>query len=151
MEKISERKERRHSAHFKQTAVERMAAGVISVGALAADLKVRRGLLYRWRDQWKRLGEAAFTRKVGRPLGSVSAGPGRPPAAEGAEAAPLILVSVERRRIAELERQLGRKQLEVDFFQQAFAHVRGKAASNTTNGATESTPPCSPISRAKED
>ena len=151
MEKKSERKERRYSAHFKKTAVERMAAGVISVGALAAELKVRRGLLYRWRDAWKRLGESAFDRKVGRPLGSVSAGPGRPAPEPPGEPPPLILVSAERRRIAELERQLGRKQLEVDFFRQAFAHVRGKAASNTTIGATESTTPCSLISRAKED
>ena len=145
-----ERKERRHSAHFKKTAVERMTAGVISVKSLSDELKVRRGLLYRWRDQWKRLGEAAFARKVGRPTGVLTPGPGRPVTAVDGEQ-PLVLVSAERRRIAELERQLGRKQLEVDFFQQAFAHVRGKAASNLMNGATESTTPCSPISRAKED
>lgn len=150
MDKEQARKERCHSAQFKKTAVERMGAGVISLSALAAELKVRRGLLYRWRDQWKRWGEAAFHRKVGRPPGVVTPGPGRPVTAVGGEQ-PLVLISAERRRIAELERQLGRKQLEVDFFRQAFAQVKGKTASNLTNGATESTTPCSPISRAKGD
>lgn len=96
------------------------------------------------------MGEAAFHRKVGRPPGVVTPGPGRPVTAVGGEQ-PLVLISAERRRIAELERQLGRKQLEVDFFRQAFAQVKGKTASNLTNGATESTTPCSPISRAKGD
>lgn len=65
MDKEQARKERRHSAQFKKTAVERMGAGVISLSALAAELKVRRGLLYRWRDQWKRWEKRRFTGRWG--------------------------------------------------------------------------------------
>ena len=109
MDKEQARKERRNSAQFKKTAVERMGAGVISLSALAAELKVRRGLLYRWRDQWKRWGEAAFHRKVGRPPGVVTPGPGRPVTAVGGEQ-PLVRISAERRRIAELEQNAAKQQ-----------------------------------------
>ena len=149
MDKATGGKEKRYSPQFKQKALDRMALGLISNVELAAELGVRTKLLYRWRDLRKRYGEGAFHRKLGRPRGSTGAGPGRPAVAPGD--VPLVLVSAERKRIAELERQLGRKQLEVDFFRQAFVHVRGMNASRIKHGATESTTPSSPISRAKED
>ena len=40
-------------------------------------------------------------------------------------------------RIAELERLLGRKQLEVDFLRRAFEQVRGAASSRTSDGGKE--------------
>jgi hypothetical protein len=41
-------------------------------------------------------------------------------------------------RIAELERLLGRKQLEVDFLKRTFEQVRGAASNRTSDGGKES-------------
>jgi hypothetical protein len=46
--------------------------------------------------------------------------------------------SAAEERIAELERLLGRKLLEVDFFKRAFEQVRGAASSRTSDGGKES-------------
>ncbi len=131
---------RRYSAEFKKAAVERM-VGHSSVRALAEELGIRRKFLYQWRDQLREGGEAALARGPGRPKGSTTQ----------ASKAPVAGVSPDKARIAELERLLGRKQLEVDFFKQAFEHVRGIPASNTTSGAKQSTAPFTPHSRTKED
>lgn len=100
-----------------------MALGLISNVELAAEWGIRPKLLYRWRDLRKRHGEGAFQRKLGRPRGSTGAGPGRPTVVPSD--GPLVLVSAERKRIAELERQLGRKQLEVDFFSTGLRACQG--------------------------
>ncbi len=138
-----------YNAEFKKAAVARMATGEMIVTALAAELKVTAKRLYKWRMAYRVWGETAFDRKKGRPLGPTA----KPPGAPAGAAPPLTstIMNADRRRIAELERQLGRKQLEVEFFRQAFAQVRGRTASNKTNGATEFTTPCSPDSRPKED
>jgi transposase len=96
------KKARKYSADFKQDAVRRM-AGAASIVGLAAQLGVRRKLLYEWRDAFQAEGRAGFERRVGRPPGSKSKTPSPPPA------------SATELRITELERLLGRKLLEVDF------------------------------------
>ena len=53
-------------------------------------------------------------------------------------------------RIAELERLLGRKQLEVDFLKRAFEQVRGAASSRTSDGGKESIAASKSCSRSKE-
>lgn len=131
---------RRYSAEFKKAAVDRMAT-YGNVKALADELGIRRKFLYQWRDQLRRLGVAALARGPGRPKGPTKKA-GKPPAA---------VINPDQARIAELERLLGRKQLEVDFFMQAFEHVRGATASNTTSGAKRSTAPFMPSSRSKAD
>ena len=101
------KKARKYSVEFKREAVRRMAEATTIVG-LAEKLGVRRKLLYQWRDQLKAAGIAGLERRKGRPPGSKSQNVSPP----GPSAAEL--------RIAELERLLGRKQLEVDFFKRAF-------------------------------
>ena len=131
------KKARKFSTEFKLEAVRRMAEATTIVG-LAEELGVRRKLLYAWRDQLQAEGRAGLERRVGRPPGSrqqkVS-----PPAPSAAEL-----------RIAELERLLGRKQLEVDFLKRAFEHVRGAASSPTSDGEKESIARSKPRSRSKE-
>ena len=131
------KKARKFSTEFKLEAVRRMAEARTIVG-LAEELGVRRKLLYEWRDQLQTEGRAGLERRVGRPAGSrlqrVS-----PPGP-----------SVAELRIAELERLLGRKQLEVDFLKRAFEHVRGAASSHTSDGEKESIARSKPRSRSKE-
>jgi transposase len=122
----------KYSAEFKKTALERM-AGCGNVTALAAELGVRRKFLYLWREQLAASGEPGLARAPGRPLGSA-----KPSRAGEVEAGSAERAS-DKARIAELERLLGRKQLEVEFFKQVFEHVKELPASNSTDGATAST------------
>jgi transposase len=131
------KKARKYSAEFKQDAVRRM-AGAASIVGLARQLGVRRKLLYQWRDRFQAEGKAGFERRVGRPPGGESKTPSPPPA------------SAAEVRIAELERLLGRKQLEVDFLKRAFEQVRGAASSRTSDGGKESIAQSKRGSRSKE-
>ena len=95
------------SAELKRTAVSRVAAGE-DVSAVAADLKVDRGLIYEWRERVRQGGLEAL-RGPGRPRNEALGGPPLRSAIlnEGAAA---------RRRIAELERKIGEQQGDLDFF-----------------------------------
>ena len=83
-------------------------------------------------------GRAGLERRRGRPPGSKSQTVS-PPAPSAAEL-----------RIAELERLLGRKQLEVDFLKRAFEQVRGAASIRTSDGGKESIARSKSRSRSKE-
>ena len=104
-----------YSTDFKQEAVRRMAEADTIVD-LAKELGIPRKLLYQWRDRLQAGGRAGLKRRRGRPPGS-SSQTVSPPAPSAADL-----------RIAELERLLGRKQLEVDFLERAFEQVRGAAS-----------------------
>jgi transposase len=130
-------KQRSYSAEFKQEAVRRMAQAKTITG-LAEELGIRRKFLYQWRHQLEAEGMAGLERRRGRPPGSKSQNVSPP----GPSAAEL--------RIAELERLLGRKQLEVDFFKRAFEQVRGAASSRTSDGGKESIVASKLRSRSKE-
>ena|ERR1700722_9626029 len=110
-----------YSVDFKQEAVRRMAQAKTIVG-LAQELGIRRKLLY----QFQAGDRVGLERRRGRPPGSRSqtVSPAAPSAAD--------------LRIAELERLLGRKQLEVDFLERAFEQVRGAASNRTSDGGKES-------------
>jgi transposase len=114
------KKARKYSKEFKLEAVRRMAEATSIVG-LGEQLSVRRKLLYEWRDRLQAEGSAGLVRRVGRPPGSRPQKISRP------------VSSAAELRIAELERLLGRKQLEVDFLRRAFEHVRGAASSHTSD------------------
>jgi transposase len=131
------KKSRKYSVDFKQEAVRRMAQATTIVG-LANELGVRRKLLYQWRDQLQAEGRAGLERRRGRPPGSKSETVS-PPVASAAEL-----------RIAELERLLGHKQLEVDFLKRAFEQVRGAASIPTSDGGKESIAVSKTRSRSKE-
>jgi transposase-like protein len=131
------KKPKSYSADFKQDAVRRMAQAKTITG-LAKELGIRRKFLYQWRHQLEAEGRAGLERRRGRPPGSKSqvVSPPGPSAAE--------------LRIAELERLLGRKQLEVDFLKRAFEQVRGVTSNRTSDGGKESIAASRSRSRSKD-
>ena len=126
-----------YSIDFKQEAVRRMAEAKTIVG-LAKELGIRRARLYQWRDKFKAGGRAGLKRRRGRPPGS-SSQIASPPAPSAADL-----------RIAQLERLLGRKQLEVDFLERAFEQVRGAASNRISDGGKESIARSKSRSRSRE-
>jgi transposase len=128
----------RYSAEFKQDAVSRMGQRGKTVPALAEELGVGRKFLYLWRERLQAGGKAALERGRGRPPGSKSKSVSQP------------AVGVAELRIAELERLLGRKQVELDFFKRTFEHVRGAAANRTSDGGKGSMAASKPRSHSKE-
>ena len=129
----------RYSTEFKQDAVSRMGQGGKTVTALAEELGVRRKFLYLWRERLQAGGKSALERGPGRPPGSKSKSVSTPPQPSAAEL-----------RIAELERLLGRKQVELDFFKRTFEQVRGAAANRTSDGGKGSIAASKPHSRSKD-
>ena len=104
------------------------------VTALAAELGVERGLLYKWRRKYLAHGPDAL-QQIGRPL-FVSAARD--------EAVPVSLppddpLAAAQRRIVELERKVGQQQLDLDFFRAALRQVRGPRPGNGGPGETGST------------
>ncbi len=128
----------RYSTEFKQDAVSRMGQGGQTVTALAEQLGVRRKFLYLWREQLQAGGKTAFER-----------GPGRPPGSKSKSALQPVVGAAEL-RIAELERLLGRKQVELDYFKRTFEHVRGAAANRTSDGGKGSIAASKARSQSKE-
>ena len=131
------KKTKSYSAEFKLNAVNRMAQAK-TISGLAKELGVRRRYLYDWRHQLEVGGRAALERRRGRPPGSRSKTVSQP----GPSASEL--------RIAELERLLGRKQLELDFFKRTFEQVRGAAGTRTSDGGKKSIAASRLRSRSKE-
>jgi transposase len=80
------------------------------VRALARELGIRRELFYRWRAKVAAGGEGALQL------------PGRPRPTEEPPPEP----AAGEERIAELERKIGRQQIELDFFRAALQQVRGQ-------------------------
>src|SRR5258708_31248063 len=123
---------------FKLGVLNRMAAGE-NVSALARALKLRRKLLYQWRDQLRAGGPAAL-RTVGRPRKTVLTGDETATASVGPHAtAPPGALAAARARIAELERKIGQQQLDLDFFKRALRQVKASRRPNDGSGATAST------------
>lgn len=91
----------RYLASTKELAIKRVRGGE-KVRTVASDLGVRPGRLYDWLDRWRREGE--FWAVVGQRRRR-----SKPPPEPGSS-----------EREAELERLLGQKQLELDFFRQAL-------------------------------
>jgi transposase len=112
------------SRDFKLGAVRRLEAGE-NVAALARELGVARQLIYTWRKRVLAGGPEALQGK-GRPhpvpLGSVVVAP----------------VSAQA-RVADLERTIGRQQVDLDFFQRALRHIEGRRQPSVGPGATAST------------
>jgi len=132
---------KRYSVEFKREALRRMES-CRNVAALALELGIRRKYLYAWRAAFQERGEAGLrSRPAVRPAEV------RRKLAPGANVArPMSLPE----RVAELERQLGVKQLEVEFFKRAFEHVRGAQPTAGAGGGMPSTVPSRPGSRSKD-
>lgn len=120
-------KQRVFSWEFKEGVARRMLAGE-SVSALHHELQIKRSVLYRWRDAYRKEGVAGLQRAQGRPPGVPN--PPRPVGEPEAVAA---------RRIAELERKVGQQALDLDFFRRAFKRVKELRRKPAEPGATAST------------
>jgi len=116
------------SWELKEGVARRMLKGE-SVSALHHELQIKRSVLYRWRDAYRKEGVAGLQRVGGRPPGVPN--PPRPIGEPGAAAA---------RRMAELERKIGQQALDLDFFRRAFKRVNELRRKQATSGATASTP-----------
>jgi len=121
-------KQRVFSWEFKEGVVRRMLKGE-SVSALHHELQIKRSVLYRWRDAYRKEGVAGLQRARGRPPGVPN--PPRPAGEPGTVAA---------HRIAELERKIGQQALDLDFFRRAFKRVKESRRKPAEPGATASTP-----------
>jgi transposase len=124
------------SAAFKQAAVERVEAGE-PVGAVARELGVARRVLYRWREAWRAEGAAGLNRKRGRKVGWRKRPPTAPPDEEVRSPDARALLERAERRIAELERLVGRQQADLDFFRRALQAL--DASAEQSKPATPST------------
>jgi len=116
------------SWEFKERVARRMLKGE-SVSALHHELQIKRSVLYRWRDAYRKEGVAGLQRVGGRPPGVPN--PPRPTGEPAAAAA---------RRMAELERKIGQQALDLDFFRRAFKRVKESRPKPAELGATASTP-----------
>lgn len=132
------RKEARvFSQDFRLRAVRRMLAGE-SPSAMARELGVLRKTLYEWKDTYAKTGEAGLARQRGwsPPLIVVD----RPPeAAEPYDRARGELLRA-RARIAELERKVGKQELELDFFGAALQRIRELSAKSKEKNSVNLSP-----------
>ena len=99
-------KQREHTPEFKVSVVQRMLAGE-PVARLSREVKVKREMLYRWRDAYRKQGAVGLQRPRGRPRK-------KPEAAMPASEA----------RIRELERKVGQQAMVIDFLQKACKRVK---------------------------
>ena len=120
-------KNRVFDADFKQGVAQRILNGE-SVSALHHEFQIRRSVLYRWRDAYRKDGAAGLQHPIGRPPGT----PNPPRPATSPEEA-------GARRIAELERKIGQQTLDLDFLRRAFKRVKEVRRKNTASGAPAST------------
>jgi transposase-like protein len=113
-------KPRVHPAEFKVRVVQRMLAGE-PVARLSREVKVKREMLYRWRDAYRKQGPAGLQRPQGRPRQ-------KPEEGEPAAAA----------RIREQERKIGQQAMVIDFLQRACKRVKELRQPSKGPGGTAS-------------
>jgi len=143
---MSDQVQRVYSTAFKESVVLRIEAGE-RLAAVARELGIRRKLLYEWRDAYRELGVAGLNRKRGRKPGGERSGspPGRaspatPPWPGGAPVAarPGGELAEAKARIAELERVIGRQQVDLDFFRKALRLIDAAHPSSAAPTSTRS-------------
>jgi transposase len=114
---------RRLGRELKLAAVERVKRGE-SPQEVARELRVTPVTLWRWRKQVAEEG-ATGLKEVGRPKGSKEEG--------------LTTESSYQRRIADLERLVGRQQMEIGFLDRALRQVEELRQKKNDDGAEAST------------
>jgi transposase-like protein len=120
-------KNRVFSPEFRSGVAKRIVGGE-SVSKLHHELHIKRAVLYRWRDAYRKDGEAGLQRAIGRPPGVPN--PVRPASSETEQL---------RQQIAQLERKVGQQAVQLDFFRRAFKRVKESKQTNGNAGATAST------------
>ena len=119
---------REFSPEFRISIAKRMLAGE-SVTKLHREFQIKRSVLYRWRDAYRKDGAAGLQRAIGRPPGVPNPAP-KPRATE---------VERLRQQVAELERKVGQQALHLDFLQRAFKRVNQSSQTSGSTGAAAST------------
>jgi transposase-like protein len=147
------RVQRSFSTDFKARAIQRIDAGE-SLAAVARKLGVARKLLYDWRAAYRALGIAGLNRKRGPQPGGRRGPPSAPGLASavaasvpdgapssarpGAEQVQAKELAQAKGRIAELERALGRQQVDLDFFREALRLMDATPPSGIATKSTRS-------------
>jgi transposase-like protein len=121
------------STEFKEKAVLRVEGGE-RIASVAVELEIQRNLLYEWRVAYRAMGVAGLNRKRGRKKGFLAA-LARPDAAPEPDATSELARA--QARIAELERKIGKQQMDIDFFREALRLIDALEAKAS---ATSSTP-----------
>ena len=115
------------SAEVRVQVAQRILQGE-SVSKLHHELDIKRSMLYRWRDTYRKEGAAGLARPIGRPPGV------RPAPKPGASAEEAL-----RQQIAALERKIGQQAVQLDFFKRAFKRVKESSQRSGNAGAAAST------------
>ena len=123
------RKIRRFPTAFKLKAIKR-AEGGEGVLPVARKLGISRKLLHDWIKAWKAHGPEGLNRKPGP-----KPGPRRLKPVQAADSQRSALAQATA-RIAELERLVGRQQMDIDFFQKALRALERPAAQGKTAPAS---------------
>jgi transposase len=111
---VAKRRVGRYSKEFRRACVERMKQ-CDDISALARELDIDRGLLYRWRNQLE-------------------------PPDQSEEPAPQnSRESTLRKEVSQLKRVLAEKTLELDFFKGALQKVEARRQQSDISGAKAST------------
>ena len=132
---MSQDPRRSFSREFKLEVIGRIEAGE-SVSALSYELRIKRELLYRWRDAYRAGGGLALRSKRGPPsrAEALEMAAARPSGGPGDE------LAAAQRRIAELERKVGQQQVDLDFFKGALRQIEESRRASDAPGATASSP-----------
>lgn len=130
---MSQQGMRTFSTEFKQAVVLRLEAGE-RLASVADEVKIRRKLLYEWRAAYRKLGAGGLNRKRGPKPGGIRASPDAAPATP----APLSDLARAQARIAELERKIGKQQMDVDFFREALRLIGARDPSSRATPSTRS-------------
>jgi transposase-like protein len=115
------------SPEFRIEVARRIVAGE-SVTQLHQELGIKRSVLYRWRDAYRKDGEAGLTRPAVRPPGIPN--PIKPASSEAEQL---------RQQVAQLERKVGQQTVLLDFFKGAFKRVKESSRPSGGVGETAST------------
>ena len=130
---MSQQGMRTFSTEFKEGVVLRLEAGE-RLAAVADELEIKRKLLYEWRAAYRKLGAAGLNRKRGPKPGGARASPDAAPATP----APLSDLARAQARVAELERKIGKQQMDLDFFREALRLIDARDRSSRATPSTRS-------------
>jgi transposase InsO family protein/transposase-like protein len=135
---MSNHRLRGFSTAFKEGIVRRLESGE-ALAAVSKELGIARKLLYEWRWAWRRHGAAGLNRRRGPKAGlRRKMATGDPPGARA------------KARIEELERLVGRQQLDLDFFRKALRLADALQGLAPARGETNSAQLIKDLSAAKK-